>query len=156
MVKLGCNLNESNYEKIAATLVLMSAKMNEIYPPKISVLIQRLTKPLTKDDMIAVEGWILELFNFDMSFGEISYSVLSRVLGDENKDKMEDSEKLLGLAVTEKEIMKAGEEMVALAVAYLIKPALVREWNCENHQKLKAVATKVYNLYILNKAVKNS
>jgi hypothetical protein len=52
--------------------------------------------------------------------------------------------------------MKAGEEMVALAVAYLIKPALVREWNNDNNQKLKAVATKVYNLYVLNKAVKNS
>lgn len=28
LVKLGCNLNEENYEKICATLVLMSAKMN--------------------------------------------------------------------------------------------------------------------------------
>ena len=28
LIKLGCNLNEENYEKIAATLVLISAKMN--------------------------------------------------------------------------------------------------------------------------------
>jgi len=33
----------------------------------------------------------------------------------------------LGLAVTEKSIMKAGEEIVALGVVYLIKPSIVRE-----------------------------
>lgn len=68
---------------------------------------------------------------------------------------MEDSEKLLGLAVTEKDIMKAGEQMVALAIVYLIKPSLVREWSCENLQKVKATASKIYNLYVLNKAAKN-
>lgn len=81
LTKLGCNLNEDNYEKIAATLVLMSAKMNEIYPPKMSALIHKCTKMFTKDDMTAIEGWILSLFNFDMSFSEISYSYLAQILG---------------------------------------------------------------------------
>ena len=84
LVKLGCNLNEDNYQKIAATLVLMSAKMNEIYPPKMTVLIQRCTKMFTKEDMIAVEGWILSFFNFDMSFSEITYSYLAQFLGQDN------------------------------------------------------------------------
>lgn len=105
---MGCNLNDDNHEKIAATLVLMSAKMNEIYPPKMSALINKCSKIFTKDDMTATEGWILAAFNFDMSFTEISYSYLAQYLGKENEDKMEDSEKLLGLAVSEREIIKAG------------------------------------------------
>jgi len=56
-----------------------------------SSLIQKCTKTFTKEDMIAVEGWILTVFNFDMSFPEITYSTLAQVLGHENQDKMEDS-----------------------------------------------------------------
>lgn len=48
--------------------------------------------------------------------------------------------------------MKAGEDMIALGIVYLIKPSLVREWNSENLQKIKTIASKIYNLYILNKA----
>lgn len=81
MIKLGCNLNEDNYEKIVATLVLISAKMNEIYPPKMSSLIKLCSKSFTKEEMIAVEGWILSVFNFDMTFPEITYSVLAQTLG---------------------------------------------------------------------------
>lgn len=84
MIKLGCTLNEENYEKIAATLVLMSAKMNEIYPPKMTSLIQKCTRTFTKEDMTATEGWILSVFNFDMSFTEISFSYLAHYLGQEN------------------------------------------------------------------------
>ena len=54
----------------------------------------------TKEDMIAAEGWILSFFSFDMSFSEISYSYLAQFLGPESEDKMEDCEKLLGLAIT--------------------------------------------------------
>jgi hypothetical protein len=50
--------------------------------------------------MISLEGWILSVFNFDMSFEEITYSKLCQMLGEECIDKLEDSEKLLGLAVT--------------------------------------------------------
>ena len=41
LVKLGFTLNEDNYWKVAACLVLISAKMNEIYPPKMSSLLNR-------------------------------------------------------------------------------------------------------------------
>jgi hypothetical protein len=155
MVKQGCVLNESNYEKIAATLVLMSAKMNEIYPPKMSTLIQKCSKTISKEDLTAAEGWILEMFNYDMTFPEITFATISKVLGEDNLAKLEDSEKLLGLAVTERDIMKAGEELVALAVVYLIKPALVKEWAGENYPKIKPVGTKIYKLFMLNKAIKN-
>lgn len=80
LIKIGCNLNEDNYEKIAATLVLMSAKMNEIYPPKMSTLIQKCSKPITKEELTIMEGWILSAFNFDMSFPDISYSYLAQYL----------------------------------------------------------------------------
>jgi hypothetical protein len=45
--------------------------------------------------------------------------------------------------------------MVALAIVYLIKPSLVREWSSENLQKIKTIASKIYNLYILNKSGRN-
>ena len=51
LIRLGCIMNEDNYEKIAAALVLLSAKMNEIYPPKMSSLINRCTHRFTKDDL---------------------------------------------------------------------------------------------------------
>lgn len=54
LVRLGCTLNESNYEKICAALVLMSAKMNEIYPPKMNALINRCSCPCTKDDLSSI------------------------------------------------------------------------------------------------------
>ena len=46
-----------------------------------SALIQKCTKTFTKDDMTSIEGWILSIFNFDMSFPEITYSTLAQVLG---------------------------------------------------------------------------
>jgi len=51
--------------------------------------------------------------------------------------------------------MKAGEETVALGIAYLIKPALVRDYGYDKLQKIKTITSKVYNLYILNKAQRN-
>jgi hypothetical protein len=43
-------------------------------------LIQKCTKPFTKEEMTATEGWILSLFSFDMSFTEISFSYLAHYL----------------------------------------------------------------------------
>jgi hypothetical protein len=65
--------------------------MNEIYPPKMCELISKCSKALTKDEMISIEGWILSIFNYDMSFEEITYSKICKLLGDENIDKLEDS-----------------------------------------------------------------
>jgi hypothetical protein len=51
--------------------------------------------------------------------------------------------------------MRAGEETVALAVAYLMRPSLFQDHLRESHLKLKSVACKIYNLYALHKASKN-
>lgn len=91
-----------------------------------SSLLSRCSKPISKHELTLVEGWILQYFNFDMSFSEISYSYLANILGTLNQDKLDDCEKLLGLAATELEVMKLGEENVALGIIYLIKPSLVR------------------------------
>lgn len=48
LVRMGFTLSEENWERVAATLVLISAKMNEIYPPKMSSLINRCSKPISK------------------------------------------------------------------------------------------------------------
>jgi hypothetical protein len=71
-------------------------------------LVQKCTKIFTKDDMIAMEEWILTLFTFDMSFVEITYSIIFHTLGEEYRERMVDAEKLLALAVTESVIMKDG------------------------------------------------
>jgi hypothetical protein len=155
IVKLGFQLNAENYEKIAATLVLLSAKMNESTVPKMADLIYKCTKFCTKEDLLAMEQSILSVFGFDMSFSEITYSILFHALGEPNRERMTDAEKLLALAVTEHSIMKGGEETVALSIAYLIKPSLAREWSCENMHKIKVIANKVHTLYLSNKATKN-
>jgi hypothetical protein len=77
LVRQGCVLTEANYERIAATLVLMSAKMNEIYPPKMNTLIQKCSKPLTRDDLANTEAWVLGLLDYDMSFPEITFSIIA-------------------------------------------------------------------------------
>ena len=79
--------------------------MNEIYPPKMCTLISRCSSPFNKEELSFIEGWVLSSFNFDMSFTEITYSYLANILSS-NMDKLDDSEKLLGLAVTEWDIMK--------------------------------------------------
>jgi hypothetical protein len=62
------HLNEDNYEIVAATLVLMSAKMNDTNFPKMFELAQRCNKIITKDEMVELEEWILSVFAYDMSF----------------------------------------------------------------------------------------
>ena len=100
LTRLGFTLTHDNHQKVGAGLVLISAKMNEIYPPKMSSLLNRCSNPVSKHELTMIESWILSYFNFDMSFSEISFSYLAKILGPMNQDKMQDSEKLLGLAVT--------------------------------------------------------
>ena len=45
---LGYELNDSNYECICSAAIMISAKMNEIYPPKMTSLIYRSSKDFTK------------------------------------------------------------------------------------------------------------
>jgi hypothetical protein len=47
--------------------------------------------------------------------------------------------------------MKSGEEIIALGILYLIKPSLVSDWNDQYINKIKSVASKIYEQYILNK-----
>lgn len=51
---LGYELQENNYEKIAISLVLVSAKMIEIYPPRISTLLSKCLKFYTKEDLVEI------------------------------------------------------------------------------------------------------
>ena len=122
--------------------------MNEIYPPKMSVLLSKCTKPISRYELTLVESWLLSYFDFDLSFSEISYSYLANILAPENEDKLEECERLLRLAITELKIMKLGEENLALGIIYLVKPSLVREWKNQNMYKIKSVAKEIYSKYI--------
>ena len=64
--------------------------MNEIYPPKMSSLINRCSYKFTKEEMIHTENVVLSFFNFDMSFSEISLSYLTQVLDQCSQDKLDD------------------------------------------------------------------
>lgn len=44
LTKKAITLSEENYEQIAITLVLMASKMNEIYPPKLALLLAKSKK----------------------------------------------------------------------------------------------------------------
>jgi hypothetical protein len=52
LVQRGLRLTANNSEHIAATLVLLSAKMNEIYPPTMTELLRKCKDGVTKDEMV--------------------------------------------------------------------------------------------------------
>lgn len=67
LIKLGLKaiyITEDNYEQIAITTLLMASKMNEIYPPKISSMIARCKKCITKEEIIEMECKIVTAFNY--------------------------------------------------------------------------------------------
>ena len=68
LVRNGFVLREENYEKVACALIMISTKMNEIYPPKISTLLKNCLNFITKDDIIQTEAEILSFMNFEISF----------------------------------------------------------------------------------------
>jgi hypothetical protein len=70
----------------------------------------------------------------------------------DDKEKLDESEKLLSLVVNNKEATRSGEEMLALAIIYLIKPSQLREFSGASIQKIKMLAGKIYNMYISAKA----
>ena len=71
-----------------------------------SSLINRCSQRFSKEDMAHTEELILSSLNFDMAFSDTAFSLLAGVI---DGDKLEDGEKLLGLAVTERDIMKMGD-----------------------------------------------
>ena len=50
--------------------------------------------------------------------------------------------------VANREALRSGEEMLALAIIYLIKPSQLREYPVSMLQRVKILAGKVYNMYI--------
>jgi hypothetical protein len=45
-------VTEENYEQVAITTLLIASKMNEIYPPKITSMIARCKRSISKDEII--------------------------------------------------------------------------------------------------------
>ena len=88
-------------------MIMISAKMNEIYPPKISSLISRCQRPISKEEIICTEGFIIDILNYDVGFNETAYHYISRLLV-EDREKLEESEKLLSVIISEREISKLG------------------------------------------------
>jgi hypothetical protein len=60
-------------------------------------------RSFSREEMTNLEGWILSVFGYDMSFPDIAYAILAQAL---DKESLEKGERLLGLAVGETEIMK--------------------------------------------------
>ena len=44
--------------------------------------------------------------------------------------------------------------MISLGIVYLIKPSLISDWNNQYIQKIRTVASKIYEQYVLNKSGK--
>ena len=101
------------------------------------------------------EAIIIESLDYDIAFTETVYHHLARIVKDD-REKLEESEKLLSLVMGVKEVQKSGNELFALAIVYLIKPSQLREFPNPTLQRIKVLAGKVYNIYITVKtAIKN-
>jgi hypothetical protein len=121
----------------------MSSKMNEIYPARMAELSGYCSRGFSAKEMTMLEGWVLAVFGFDLSFPEIAYTILAQLLAP---GELARGELLLGLAVAERKIMAEGEETVAMAVTSLIKPEIMK--HCQNGQKVKATAVAIRNLFM--------
>jgi hypothetical protein len=84
-------------------------------------------KHISKDDVIAMESAILSAFSFDIAIEDTTYSYLYRILNSSYPDKLEECEKLYKMVAGHKEIYQFGEEILALAIVYLIIPQFVRD-----------------------------
>ncbi len=86
----GITLTLDNYQAIAAATLLIASKMNEIYPPKITALLSRCKDSVSKEEIIAIEARIVAAFDYDIAFPTTTYTLISSILGQLNKDKMEE------------------------------------------------------------------
>lgn len=82
-------LTEENYEHVALAVLLIAAKMNEIYPPKITSMITKCRRSISKEDIIALEGSILQVMEFDVALESTPYTYLHSILGHLYAEKLE-------------------------------------------------------------------
>lgn len=73
-------LNEDNYERIAITVLLIAAKMNEIYPPKITTLTSHAKRIISKEEVILTEGRIVAALNYEIAKENTVYSRISKIM----------------------------------------------------------------------------
>jgi hypothetical protein len=142
---------EDNYERLAATLILVASKINEVYPPKISSLIARCQHITSKEELVELEGRVVAALDYDLALGHTPYSLLVQVLGALHAERLVECEKLLRMVTTNREIWSSGDETVAYAVVYLILPQFVKDMRLRTNQKVKALAITIYNLYQTSK-----
>jgi hypothetical protein len=142
---------EDNHELLAATLLLIASKINEVYPPKITSLLARCQRPANKDEIIALEARITAALDYELALDHTPYSQVALILGALHGERLGECEKLLRMVAGNREVWGAGEETLAYAVVYLILPQFVKEMRLRNNQKVKALAINIYNLYQTSK-----
>jgi hypothetical protein len=86
---------EDNHELLAATLLLIASKINEVYPPKITSLLARCQRPTPKDDIIALEARLTAALNYELALEHTPYSQVALVLGALHAERVGECEKLL-------------------------------------------------------------
>lgn len=67
LLQRSLTLTQDNYEEVALVVLLIAAKMNEIYPPKITSMITKCRKHIDKEDIIALEATILAAVDYEVA-----------------------------------------------------------------------------------------
>lgn len=70
--------------------MLIASKMNEIYPPKISSMIARCKRSVSKEEVIALEARIVSAFDYEVAFPSTAYTLIAQILGHLHADKMQE------------------------------------------------------------------
>jgi hypothetical protein len=81
-------LTEESCEKIAVTLLLLASKMNEIYPPKITSLIARCQRIISKEEIIDCEAQIAATLNYEIALENTPYTLMCKILGQKHSEKL--------------------------------------------------------------------
>lgn len=142
---------EENHERLAATLLLLASKINEVYPPKISSLLARCQRSTSKEELIELEARVVAALDYQLALEHTPYSQVSQVLGALHGERLGECEKLLRMIAANREVWNAGEETLAYAVVYLILPQFIKDMRLRSNQKVKALAITIYNIYQANK-----
>jgi hypothetical protein len=66
---------------LAATLLLIASKLNEVYPPKITSLLSRCQHAVCKDDIIELEAKITAALEYNLALENTPYSQITLILG---------------------------------------------------------------------------
>jgi len=124
-----------HHEFLSATLLVISTKINEIYPPEVNKIIKQLHFNMKKTEVLQAEAYILEKLDYDVNPSETVYSELVRHTSTETEQLI--CEKNLKFYIKFYGLEKYGSRIMALSVIFMTRPVNRKQLNSTDSCKTK-------------------